>query len=518
MIGKNSRIRKYPPRRCGAQLTVVGDGRGQVLTRVQPAQQPAGPGHQRDRARADGRDDQGTDSGGKKPGHDALPAPGLIDLARAARSAVAPSGYAASGQRAAQQQDPCERHDRIEAATPPSHGLGGVLGESERHHRAHDHAEHDARTGADGQRGRGHPRPPRRHDEDGSHVAGDDEQENGLGEPDGKRPARRPPRWRPGRATAGGAFTDLLDAGLGYRQDQHRRIGAGRYPRHRAGGGRPESRRASSGSPASTSSTVTTSTRATAVAMLPAGPGQAAQVTHAAAAANASDRPARRTSSASRATSRIPPARRPAGSARAAPRPPRPTAPRPSPAARPGPALAAPRPAQPVHGTRGRPATPRPLRALAPARPAGPAGRGGQRPRRGGQPTAVSRYSAAGAGPAPARLPARLDQPRSASRIRIGYSVPDFSPVCPASAYPCCHCDGWAHSAASTDSVCAENANVTPRWSLYIGRDLLSTSGGNTTKADTGPVSTGTTHGRPRHACNDGHPRASIKHALSGPA
>ena len=47
---------------------------------------------------------------------------------------------------------------------------------------------------------------------------------------------------------------------------------------------------------------------------------------------------------------------------------------------------------------------------------------------------------------------------RSASRIRIGYSVPDFSPVCPASAYPCCQCDGWAHSAASTNSVCAENS------------------------------------------------------------
>ena len=47
--------------------------------------------------------------------------------------------------------------------------------------------------------------------------------------------------------------------------------------------------------------------------------------------------------------------------------------------------------------------------------------------------------------------------PRSASRIRIGYSVPDFRPVCLASAYPCCHCDGWSPSAASTDSVCAEN-------------------------------------------------------------
>jgi hypothetical protein len=36
--------------------------------------------------------------------------------------------------------------------------------------------------------------------------------------------------------------------------------------------------------------------------------------------------------------------------------------------------------------------------------------------------------------------------------------VPDFSPVCLASAYPCCHCDGWSHSAASTDRVCAENS------------------------------------------------------------
>jgi hypothetical protein len=35
------------------------------------------------------------------------------------------------------------------------------------------------------------------------------------------------------------------------------------------------------------------------------------------------------------------------------------------------------------------------------------------------------------------------------SRIKIGYSVPDFRPVCFASAYPLRHLDGSLHRAAS---------------------------------------------------------------------
>ncbi len=53
-------------------------------------------------------------------------------------------------------------------------------------------------------------------------------------------------------------------------------------------------------------------------------------------------------------------------------------------------------------------------------------------------------------------------RPRSASRIKIGYSVPDFRPVCLASAYPCRHCDGCSHSAASIDSVCTEKSERDP--------------------------------------------------------
>ena len=49
-------------------------------------------------------------------------------------------------------------------------------------------------------------------------------------------------------------------------------------------------------------------------------------------------------------------------------------------------------------------------------------------------------------------------RPRSASLIKIGYRLPDFSPVSLAIPYPCCHSRGSAHSAASTDNVWAENS------------------------------------------------------------
>jgi len=45
-----------------------------------------------------------------------------------------------------------------------------------------------------------------------------------------------------------------------------------------------------------------------------------------------------------------------------------------------------------------------------------------------------------------------------ASRIKIGYGVPDFRPVCRASAYPCRHRAGCPGRAARTDSACGENS------------------------------------------------------------
>ena len=72
-------------------------------------------------------------------------------------------------------------------------------------------------------------------------------------------------------------------------------------------------------------------------------------------------------------------------------------------------------------------------------------GRAGQRHRGAGQ---AGRSSAgtgdAAACPAPGSSCQQASTMlRSANRIRIGYSVPDFRPVCFASAYPCCHCEGW---------------------------------------------------------------------------
>ena len=89
-------------------------------------------------------------------------------------------------------------------------------------------------------------------------------------------------------------------------------------------------------------------------------------------------------------------------------------------------------------------------RAWVPPRPAPPGRRPGHR-----------RSAGTGAG-AGARLVARPPTAprsgrRSASRIRIGYNVPDASPVCLASRYPCSQEAGSASSAASTDNVWAEN-------------------------------------------------------------
>ena len=58
-------------------------------------------------------------------------------------------------------------------------------------------------------------------------------------------------------------------------------------------------------------------------------------------------------------------------------------------------------------------------------------------------PSAVSRYRCRRGRPGcGSSCQQASTSPRSASRIRIGYRVPDFRPVVVASAYPCCHCEG----------------------------------------------------------------------------
>ena len=106
--------------------------------------------------------------------------------------------------------------------------------------------------------------------------------------------------------------------------------------------------------------------------------------------------------------------------------------------------------APPVHGTAGA-ASPRPrcgrLPRRAALRPSSASARSASASAASASavvalasPSAVSRYrwrrGRPGTGSSCQHASTR---PRSASRIRIGYSVPDFSPVCRASAYPCCH-------------------------------------------------------------------------------
>ena len=105
-------------------------------------------------------------------------------------------------------------------------------------------------------------------------------------------------------------------------------------------------------------------------------------------------------------------------------------------------------PAGPAHGTTGA-ATPRPRRGLAPgravlaARSAAASSASARAVVALASPLAVSRYRCRRGRPgAGSSCQHASTRPRSASRIKIGYSVPDFSPVSRASAYPCCHADG----------------------------------------------------------------------------
>ncbi len=60
----------------------------------------------------------------------------------------------AARHRAAEQQDPCERHERIDIGSRQPR-IGGSFAESKRCYRVHDDAQNGA--GAGGERGRGDP-------------------------------------------------------------------------------------------------------------------------------------------------------------------------------------------------------------------------------------------------------------------------------------------------------------------------------------------------------------------------
>ena len=351
----------------------------------------------------------------------------------------------ASHHRPAKQQDPGERHDRVDGGSRQPR-LGGVLSESQRRHRVHDHAERDARTGADGQRGRGHPRPPRRHRQDGRHVPGHDDQEQDLGEPGELQ--RRPPVGSRRRNVPHLSRWPWLPSRPG---PPRTRRPAGTAPagcRRPARGSRPRQQ----GSPASSSTTVITSIRAIAVANLSAEPGQASPGRQR--RRHREQQPAADPARHQRLPWLSPHPAGPPGqppAARTAPRPLRPRPPRPSRAARPAPATARraaavaarlslslnpPPPGSACSWHTGSPLAARPRRRARPRRPA-LAARLAAPTRRPAPPSrwparrAVSRYRCRRGRPgAGSSCQHASTSPRSASRIKIGYSVPDFSPVC----------------------------------------------------------------------------------------
>ena len=167
----------------------VGGGLAQVLSVVNPGPRPCHLNRQRDGPGAEDGNEQRTDQVREDPGDDTLVDPGQGQLDGAARFAAVPPGGEQRGRhRPAEQQDPGEHHERIDLRSRQPR-IGGVLAKSERGHRVHDQAEHDAHAGAGGQRGRGYPRPPRGHPEDDDHVAGREEDQRDLALPG--RTARR---------------------------------------------------------------------------------------------------------------------------------------------------------------------------------------------------------------------------------------------------------------------------------------------------------------------------------------
>ena len=263
----------------------------------------------------------------------------------------------------------------------------------------------------------------------------------------------------------------------------------------------PRKQRASSGSPASSSTVVTTSILAIAVANLPGGPGQFARVASAAATANSSQRPILRAISASLAITRTPPARqasrlnpdgtsyasaqiasaqsrRPAGTSRSAPRPaaaaarlsqiaPPPglsplTAPPVSPHCGPS--------APPAHPPAHPPAPPAWPRCLAPPKrwPVPPKRWPARRPLAG------TGAAAAGLAPAPpaSTPPPALGQPAGS---RSGTACPTSAPSAQPARTRAATATAPRTAPTALTAFAPKTQNVTSRRSLYIGRDLWST-------------------------------------------
>ena len=142
-------------------------------------------------------------------------------------SAVAPPGYHGGCHQPAEQQDPRERDERIDLRSRQPR-IGGIFAESERCHRVHDQAEHDASAGAGGQRGRGHPRPPRGHPTDGDHVEGRQEQQWDLARPG--RAAGRCAR-QVGAGVSGSIKDTQVNTPLRHGKRERRHDGQGRQQR-----------------------------------------------------------------------------------------------------------------------------------------------------------------------------------------------------------------------------------------------------------------------------------------------
>ena len=131
-----------------------------MLPVVQQAPYPGRLDQQRGRAGAENGDDQGADAVRHQPRGDALPGPGgrcLVGVPGTwqRRPARRPAASGAPNSRTqARATSPARASVTVRMSVQPRRGH--VLGEPERVHRVHRRAQHQARAGADGQRGGGH--------------------------------------------------------------------------------------------------------------------------------------------------------------------------------------------------------------------------------------------------------------------------------------------------------------------------------------------------------------------------
>ncbi len=503
MTGKQIRHDEVHGRaRAGVGLVAVRGDRGQLVTVVEPVQQPGGPEHQRGRAGAERGDEQRGGPVRQHPGGDALADP---DVARAARSrrdrgrAGRPARRPRPGRRAAGSR-PAPPADRpsIPAATDrwrhwpsPSGATAYMTTPNSR-----------PVVGADGQRAPGHLGAPRGQEQDDAHVRGGHQQERDLARPG--RTAGRPaghPAAALGAAPALGDAEDvpvrglrgvrLADASTMVRPGRRARIAAQHKTRRDrpgpAGAGRPEEppgQQRQPGQQQHRGDHVEPADRRVAdLRLRPGRPGRGRR-------GRREQQPRGRACAASAPPARSPrprPPARPAARAPAAPRAPRPRSPRPSPAARP--AAAAPRarlgrgrrPAQLAHGTTSHDRAAdgmhrRPRASLRwPARAA--PGRAGQCPRGAGQPGGRQPVQVP---PRPARLrlvlPARLDQAPVGQPDQDRVQRARLQARLPGQRVPVLPLRRLARTAPPAPTASARRTRMmTSRRSLYIGRYCTST-------------------------------------------